>query len=87
MMCHMKTASIREVRHDFSRILDWVASGEEVTITNRNKPVARLLPARRKKPVQAKMPHVTALLKKSFGSKVISAPVMKKILDGNRGVY
>jgi prevent-host-death family protein len=86
-MCHIKTASIREVRHDFSRILDWVTSGEEVTITNRHEPVARLLPARRKKPVRAKMPDITARLKKTFGSKVISAPVMKKILDGNRGVY
>ncbi len=84
----MKTASIREVRHDFSRILEWVANGQEVTITNRNEPVARLLPARRKKkPARAKMPDVSARLKKVFGSKIISSSVMKKILDENRGTY
>jgi prevent-host-death family protein len=83
----MKTASIREVRHDFSRILDWVISGEEVTITNRHEPVARLLPMRRKKPVRAKMPDVAARLKKAFGSKIISTTAMQKILDENRGAY
>lgn len=48
-MCHMKTASIREVRHDFGRILEWVTNGEEVAITKRCEIVARLLPVARKK--------------------------------------
>ena len=43
-MCHMKTATIRQVRHDFSSVLAWVASGEEVTVLNRSRPVARLCP-------------------------------------------
>ena len=42
----MKTASIRDVRHDFNRILAWVEAGEEVTITRHRLTVARLLPAR-----------------------------------------
>ena len=46
-MYHMKTASIREVRRDFSRILEWVANGEEVAITKRRETVARLLPVAR----------------------------------------
>lgn len=44
MMCHvlyyMKTATIRQVRHDFSTVLTWVAAGEEVTVLNRTRPVA-----------------------------------------------
>jgi antitoxin (DNA-binding transcriptional repressor) of toxin-antitoxin stability system len=67
--------------------LDWVASGEEVTITNRHEPVARLLPVRRNKPVRATMPDVAARLKKTFGSKIIAGPVMKTIQDENRGTY
>jgi antitoxin (DNA-binding transcriptional repressor) of toxin-antitoxin stability system len=86
-MCHMKTASIREVRHDFSRILEWVTSGEEVAITKRRETVARLLPATRKKVIRVKMPDVTARLQKVFGRKVISDKAMKEILDGNRGNY
>lgn len=86
-MCHMKTASIREVRHDFSRILEWVTSGEEVAITKRRETVARLLPATRKKAIRVKMPDVTARLQKVFGRKVISDKAMKEILDDNRGNY
>ena len=82
-MYQMKTASIREVRHDFSRLLEWVAGGEEVAITKRHVTVARLLPARRKKAGHHKMPDVTTRLQRVFGRKVISDKVMKKILDDN----
>jgi prevent-host-death family protein len=83
----MKTASIREVRHDFSRILEWVADGEEVAITRRGETVARLLPATRKKVARAKMPDVTARLQKVFERKIISDKAMKEILDENRRDY
>jgi antitoxin (DNA-binding transcriptional repressor) of toxin-antitoxin stability system len=83
----MKTASIREVRHDFSRILDWVANGEEVAITKRHKTVARLLPATQKNTTRAKVPDVSARLRKVFGRKVISDKAMKEILDESRGNY
>ena len=86
-MCHMKTASIREVRHDFSRILEWVASGEEVAITKHRETVARLLPVTRPKAARAKMPDVAARLQKVFGQKIISGPAMQAILDDNRGNY
>jgi prevent-host-death family protein len=86
-MCHMRTASIREVRHDFSRILEWVAGGEEVTITKRRETVARLLPATRRKIIRAKMPDVAARLQKVFGRKVISDKAMKQVWDDNRGNY
>jgi antitoxin (DNA-binding transcriptional repressor) of toxin-antitoxin stability system len=86
-MYHMKTASIREVRHDFSRILEWVASGEEVAITKRRVTVARLLPAQRKKTSHLKMPDVTKRLQKVFGRKVVSDKMIKKILDDNQGAY
>ncbi len=86
-MCHMKTASIREVRHDFGRVLEWVANGEEVAITRRRETVARLLPARQKKTIHTKMPDVAARLQKVFGRKVISDKTMKNILEESRGNY
>jgi prevent-host-death family protein len=42
----MKTATIREIRNHFPRVLAWVNGGEEVTVLNRSRPVARLLPPR-----------------------------------------
>jgi antitoxin (DNA-binding transcriptional repressor) of toxin-antitoxin stability system len=83
----MRTASIRQVRHDFSRILEWVASGEEVAITKHRETGARLLPAARKKVARGRMPDVRARLQKVFGLKVIPDKMMKKILNENRGNY
>ena len=40
----MKTATTREVQHHFSRVLNWVDSGEEVVITRRGEKVARVVP-------------------------------------------
>jgi len=83
----MKTASIRDVRHDFSRILEWVANGEEVTITKHRRTVARLMPATSPKSISRPMPDVRVRLHKVFGRKVISDKVMRGILDESRGAY
>ncbi len=83
----MKTASIRDVRHDFNRILAWVGNGEEVVITKRRRTVARLLPAQARKTVPAKMPDIGKRLQKVFGRKIISDKAMSAILEESRGVY
>lgn len=42
-MCYiMKTATIRELRHDTTAVLAWVEQGEQVEIRRRNLPVAIL---------------------------------------------
>jgi antitoxin (DNA-binding transcriptional repressor) of toxin-antitoxin stability system len=86
-MRHMKTASIRDMRHDFNRVLAWVSNGEEVAITKHRRTVARLLPARAKKTGKARMPDIANRLQKVFGGKVISDKVMGPILDESRGAY
>lgn len=40
----MKTATVRDLRNHYTDLLDWVKAGEEVLITQRGKPVARLVP-------------------------------------------
>jgi prevent-host-death family protein len=47
----MKEAGIREARQNLSALIDEVRKGHEVTITDRGKPVARLVPPR---PAQGK---------------------------------
>lgn len=43
-MSNMKTATIREIQHNLSKVLSWVEQGEEVRVLRRKKVVARLLP-------------------------------------------
>lgn len=40
----MKTASVRDLRNRYSSVLLWIEAGEEVLITQRGKPIARLVP-------------------------------------------
>jgi len=65
----MKTATIRQVRNDFGTVLHWIADGEEVTILNRTRPVARLLPPRPPSADVHKMPEFTARMKAIFGNR------------------
>lgn len=40
----MKTATVRDLRNRYTKILAWIAAGEEVLITRRGKSIARLCP-------------------------------------------
>lgn len=40
----MKTATVRDLRNHYTGLLRWIAAGEEVVITRRGKPLARLIP-------------------------------------------
>ena len=44
-----KTITLREANQAFSRCIREVESGEEITITRRGEPVARLVPVPRKR--------------------------------------
>jgi antitoxin (DNA-binding transcriptional repressor) of toxin-antitoxin stability system len=40
----MKTATVRELRNNFSQIAKWLRDGEQVVITMRKKVVGRIVP-------------------------------------------
>jgi antitoxin (DNA-binding transcriptional repressor) of toxin-antitoxin stability system len=69
----MKTATVREVRQNFGQLLSWIDSGEEVTITFRRKPVARLtsIAQLQTKKGKFKMPDFAARQKAMFGDRVL----------------
>ena len=46
----MRTAGVREARQDLTSLLDDVRAGREVVITDRGRPVARLVPVRPRLP-------------------------------------
>ena len=51
----MKTAAISELKARLSKYLNRAKAGEEILITDRGKPVARLLPISRKRAVRETM--------------------------------
>jgi antitoxin (DNA-binding transcriptional repressor) of toxin-antitoxin stability system len=40
----MKTATVRDLRNEFSRLSRWLEKGETVQIVRRGKPFARVVP-------------------------------------------
>ena len=77
-MCLMRTATIRQVRHDLGTVLAWVAEGEEVTVLNRKRPVARILPPRPQPSAKVKMPDFAARAKAIFGDRIIPNMVLQE---------
>jgi antitoxin (DNA-binding transcriptional repressor) of toxin-antitoxin stability system len=45
----MKTATVRDLRNEFSKVFKWLDTGETVQILKRGKPVARLTPEPKQK--------------------------------------
>ncbi len=81
----MTTASVRELRQQFPRVLARLEAGEEVNITLRRRIVARLVPVPRVRKPKPKMPDIAARLKRVFGSRVISDQTMDAIIAESRG--
>jgi antitoxin (DNA-binding transcriptional repressor) of toxin-antitoxin stability system len=86
-MFHMKTASVRDLRQNFARILGWLQAGEEVAITLRRQAVATLVPTVQKKRGKRPMPDLNARFRRVFGQRVIPDQTLKAVMDQNRGAF
>lgn len=78
MMSAMKTATIRQVLRNFGAVLASVSEGEEVTVLNRTRPVARICPPRVQAPAQFRMPDFAARAKAIFGKKTLPNVILEE---------
>jgi antitoxin (DNA-binding transcriptional repressor) of toxin-antitoxin stability system len=75
LRCHvnvppMKTTTMRELKHETSKVLGWAEAGEEVELTRRGKTIALLSPLRAKrKPTR---PDFAARLRAIYGDTVLT---------------
>ena len=73
----MRTATVRQLRHDFGSVLAWVEQGEAVGISKRGRVIALLSPppvARR--PKARRRPDFLARLKRIYGDKVLHTDIV-----------
>ena len=68
----MKTATVRDLRYSFPQIESWLKGGEQIEITKRGHPIARLVPAT-KTPKRPAKPDILAQLRDIWGSRVFTA--------------
>lgn len=78
----MKTATLRQLRHDFGSVLAWVEQGEPVEISKRGKIIALLSPPPLPKPAKPrKRPDFAARLKRIYGDLVLQGDVVVEERD------
>ena len=68
MKCHIKQATLRDLRYNFDHIATLLQSGEDIQITKRKRVVARLLPPEVPNIVE---PDFMARLKEMYGGRVM----------------
>ena len=78
----MKTATIREVQHHLGKVLSWVEKGEEVQITRRSKPVARLIPSGSAGVTPMALPDFAGRARAIWGTRAKGGNISKVILAG-----
>jgi antitoxin (DNA-binding transcriptional repressor) of toxin-antitoxin stability system len=77
----MKTANVRQLRHDFGSVMDWINEGQEVEIVKKGKVVALLSPPAPCKPQKIKLPDFAARQKRIFGDRVLPGNIVAEERD------
>jgi prevent-host-death family protein len=67
----MKTANVRQLRHAFGDVMEWVAAGQQVKIVKKGRVIALLSPPPRQKRKKVKLPDFAARRKRIFGGRVL----------------
>lgn len=78
----MKTVSVRDLRYDFPKVEQMLRAGEEIQITKRKRPIARLIPEPLDKPP---LPDFLAQMRENFGDKILKvtgAQIISEDRDG-----
>jgi antitoxin (DNA-binding transcriptional repressor) of toxin-antitoxin stability system len=83
----MKTATVRQLRHDFGEVLSWIMDGEEVIITKHRRSIARMLPVVSEEENQVKMPDFFKRMEKVFGSRILKSKDIQGVIDYDRGDF
>ena len=66
------------IDHKKAIVVKITDQGEEVTVLNRTRPVARICPPRAPTPAKFKMPDFAARAKAIFGDKIIPNAVLRE---------
>jgi antitoxin (DNA-binding transcriptional repressor) of toxin-antitoxin stability system len=71
----MKTATVADLRNHFPKIAAWLEAGEEVRVTRRGKPLAKIVPDL--EPAKPKRPDIMKRLRMRWGDKPLTMEEVK----------
>jgi prevent-host-death family protein len=76
----MKSATVRDLRNHYTSLLRWVSAGEEIVITQRGKPVARLIPENPGAPAKVNWAESPAVTRDRSGERVLTAAESSELI-------
>jgi prevent-host-death family protein len=82
-MAKSSSVSVRELQQNLKRVMTRVERGETVEVTRRNRPVARLSPAR-PSAAASDWPDLDARTRSVFGNRLVS-PSGSQVVKNDRG--
>lgn len=80
----MRTASVRDLRQNFPRVMAWIADGEQVAVTMRRKVVARLVPEPKAPRRNPPSPDFAIVSREIFGDRTFADDAMEAEREGYR---
>ena len=83
----MKTATVRDLRNRYTSLLSWIGAGEEIVITQRGKPIARLVPEQAQSGKKVDWSRSPAVKRDRSGSRVLTAAESRKIIPEAGGKW
>jgi antitoxin (DNA-binding transcriptional repressor) of toxin-antitoxin stability system len=73
----MKTANVRQLRHAFGDVMDWITDGQQVEIVKKGKVIALLSPPPKvAAPKKIKLPDFEARRRRIFGDRVMPGNIV-----------
>ena len=73
----MKTTSVQQVPQKWAEILEWIAAGEEVELTEKEKVIAKVVPA--------SQPDFLGRAKKVWGEQPAGKPLSELVSEARGG--
>ena len=83
----MKTATVRDLRNRYTSLLSWIGAGEEIVITQRGKPIARLIPEQDDSAQRVDWSHSPAVKRDRSGATRLSAAGSQEIIHQAAGKW
>ncbi len=84
MLQHNKSITASTAKTHFSELLERVESGEEITITRRGMPVARLVPVKKKSTGDERSAAISRWIERSKGLSLGGLKVRDLISEGRK---
>lgn len=79
MMHHMKQASVRDLRYNFSAVERMLRQGETIEITKRKRVIGKLSPV--PPATKPELPDFMARLRRIYGNRMLKVTAAKRIAE------